>query len=55
VLSQVLDAWVDPVYDLTGFQQNPQTIDPPGKQEGNVAHKVHSAVSPNIAYGGLQY
>jgi hypothetical protein len=35
-----------------GFQQNPQTIGPPGKPEGNVVHRVHNAVSPEIALWG---
>jgi hypothetical protein len=50
----MLDVWADPGSDLKGFQQNPQTIDPPGKPEGNTVHRVHNAVSPEIAYGGLQ-
>jgi hypothetical protein len=52
--NHLLDAWADPGSDLKGFQQNPQTIGPPGKPEGNVVHRVHNAVSPEIAYGGLQ-
>jgi hypothetical protein len=49
-----LDTWADPGSDLKGFQQNPQTIGPPGKPKGNIVHRVHNAVSPEIAYGGLQ-
>jgi hypothetical protein len=51
----LLDAWADLGSDLKGFQQNPQNIGPPGKLEGNAAHKVHNAVSLEITYGGLQY
>jgi hypothetical protein len=50
----MLDTWADLGSDLKGFQQNPQTIGPLGKSEGNTTHKVHSVVSPKIAYGGLQ-
>jgi hypothetical protein len=49
-----LDIRVDLGFDLKGFQQNPQAIIPPGKPEGNIAHIVHNAVSPEITYGGLQ-
>jgi hypothetical protein len=44
----MFDTWDDPGSDLKGLQQNPQTIGPPGKPEGNVAHRVHNTVSPEI-------
>jgi hypothetical protein len=45
----VLSSWADPVLDLNGFPTKPlKTIGPSGKPEGNVVHKVHSAVSLKI-------
>jgi hypothetical protein len=49
-----LDAWDNLGFDLKGFQQNPQIIGPPGKPEGNAAHRVHNIVSHEIANGGLE-
>jgi hypothetical protein len=43
-------SWVDPGSDLNRFPTKPsKTIGPPGKPEGNVVHRVHNAVSPEIA------
>jgi hypothetical protein len=39
-----------PVHNQEASQQNPlKTIDPPSYPEGNVEHRVHCAVSPEIA------
>jgi hypothetical protein len=41
---------IDPGSDLRSFQQKPsKTIGPPRKPEGNAAHRVYCAVSPEIA------
>jgi hypothetical protein len=46
----VQSSWVDPGSDLNRFPTKPsKTIGPPGKPEGNTAHRVHNAVSPEIA------
>jgi hypothetical protein len=42
-------SWVDPGSYLNRFPTKPsKTIGPPGKLEGNIAHKEHSATSPEI-------
>jgi hypothetical protein len=49
-LSLLTSSWVDPGSDLNGFPTKPsKTINPPGKPEGNAAHRVHNAVSPEIS------
>jgi hypothetical protein len=43
-------SWDDPGLDLNGFpKKTSRNISPPGKPEGNIAHRVHHAVSPEIA------
>jgi hypothetical protein len=52
-LSLLASSWVDPGSYLNRFPTKPsKTIDPPGKPKGNVAHRVHSIVSPKIAFMG---
>jgi hypothetical protein len=42
-------SWADPGSDLNRFPTKPsKTISPPGKPEGNAAHRVHRTVSPKI-------
>jgi hypothetical protein len=46
-------SWVHPVSDLNRFPTKPsKTIGPPGKPEGNDAHRVHNAVSLEIDFMG---
>jgi hypothetical protein len=37
---------------VRGSNKASKTIDPPGKPEGNAAHKVHCTVSPEIVLMG---
>jgi hypothetical protein len=43
-------SWSDPGLDMIRVPTKPsKTIGPPGKPEGNTTHRVHCAVSPEIA------
>jgi hypothetical protein len=37
---------------VQGSNKSSKTIGPPGKPEGNVAHRVHCSVSPEIVLMG---
>jgi hypothetical protein len=42
-------SYFDPGLDMNRLPTNPsKTISPPGKLEGNIAHRVYCAVSPEI-------
>jgi len=49
----LLTSWVDPGLNLNRFPAKPsKTIVPPSKPEGNVACRVHNAISLEITFMG---
>jgi hypothetical protein len=46
-------SWADPGSDLNKFPTKPsKTISPLGKPEGNIVHRVHNTVSPEVDFMG---